>query len=401
MSRSVPLACNVRVAYTAIAVAAMLILSGCATSTNDTASTDPIVIFQTNSFSGKVSNKPQTRIGAQAAVNEINDAGGINGRKLKLVSCDNTGDPNVTNTCVKQAKDANAAAFVGSAIYFPATWKLLDEAKIPYLLGTGLSPDEYSAAVSFPLSGQAGWYYGIVAYLKKLGATKPAIIRCEIAACEYGETLMQNALTAAGEPAAKHVIAPLATTDYSPFAASALDGGTDAVVVTGSAATATAQAKAVRQQGFKGIIVSVSACVSTGELAGLGEAGENLYIVGLTQSPTLDNARSEAFKASMDKVDDSAKKDELAFGAYAGVKLFAAVAKGLSTVTAETVLQALSTAKVGAYDIGIIAPVPGAASSPLANLPKLAFSPTVTYNVIKDGKIIEEQAGFQNPFTAS
>lgn len=385
-----------------IVVAAAFALSGCAspaTSTNSDKS--PIVIFQTNSFSGQVSNKPQTKTGAEAAVREINASGGINGRSLKLISCDNTGDPNITNACVKSAKTSNAAAFVGSAIYFPATWKILDSEKIPYLLGTGLSPNEFTSPVSFPLSGQVGWYYGIAAYLKELGSKKPAMISCEIAACAYGVTLLDEARAKQGLGKVHSVIAPLSTTDYSSFAAAAMQGGTDAVVVSGSEVTAVSQAKALRQQGFTGKIISVSACISTGAVDNLAYAGDGLYVVGLLQSPTLKTAQISSFVADMNAVDKTAKKDELALGAWAGVKLFAEVAKGLPKVNAATVLAALNGAKVGAYDIGVTAPLPGSTSSPISALPRLKFSPTVTYNQVTGGTIIQSKPGFLNPFIAS
>jgi ABC-type branched-subunit amino acid transport system substrate-binding protein len=386
-----------------VLAASALVLSACGSSSDAGASGDkaPIVIFQTNSFSGQVSTKPQTETGAQAAVKEINAAGGVNGRKLKLVSCDNTGDPNVTNTCVKKAKQVNAAAFVGSAIYFPATWKILEQEGIPYLLGTGLSPDEFKASVSFPLSGQAGWYYGIASYLKQLGVQKPALIRCEISACAYGGTLLDQALAKQGMAKAHTVVAPLATTDYSSFAASAMQGGADAVVVSGSEATAVQQAKALRQQGFKGKIISVSACISTGAIQDLGAAAEGLYVVGLTQSPTVQSDQVKQFVTDMNAVDKSAKQDELALGAWAGVKLFAAVAKNLDTVDAASVLKALNDAKVGAYDIGVTAPMPGADTSPVSDLPRLKFSPTVTYNQVQGSTIVQSKDGFINPFVVS
>jgi hypothetical protein len=103
----------------------------------------------------------------------------------------------------------------------------------------------------------------------------------------------------------------------------------------------------------------------------------------------------------MNSVDSSAVKDELALSAYAGVKLFAAVADKLKTVNASTVLAALTNAKVGAYDIGLTAPVPGAKTSPVDGLAGLAFSPSVTYNQIQNGKLIQSEAGFQDPFAAS
>jgi ABC-type branched-subunit amino acid transport system substrate-binding protein len=364
-------------------------------------SKDPIVLFQTNSFSGQVSNKPQTKTAAEAAVREVNAAGGVNGRKLKLVTCDNTGDPNMTNACVKKAKEANAAAFVGSANYFPATWKLLNQEKIPYLLGNGLVSDEYKSPVSFPLAGQPGWYYGIAAYLKELGAKHVAQIHCEIAACAYGANLLDEALVKQGMPKTRAVVAPLATTDYSSFAVSAMQGNPDAIIVSGSEATATLQAKAVRQQGYKGTIMSVSACITADAAKSLGAAGEGIYVVGLTTEATIKTDQIQQFINDMNAVDPKAKKDDVALGAWAGVKLFAKVAEGLDTVDASTVLKALQTAKVGAYDIGVIAPVPGVATSPIAGMPGLAFSPSVTYNQVKGGTMVQTKSGFLNPFPAT
>lgn len=387
-----------------LVAAGALVLTACGSSSggDDAAGAkDPIVLFQTNSFSGQVSNKPQTKTAAEAAVREINASGGVNGRKLKLVTCDNTGDPNMTNACVKKAKQVNAAAFVGSVNYFPATWKLLNQAKIPYLLGNGLVPDEYKSPVSFPLAGQPGWYYGIASYLKELGVKRVSQIHCEIAACAYGANLLDEALVKQGMPKTRAVIAPLATTDYSAFAVSAMQSNPDAIIVSGSEATATLQAKAVRQQGFKGKIMSVSACITADAAKSMGAAGEDIYVVGLTTGPTIKTDQIQQFIDDMNAVDPKAKKDDVALGAWAGVKLFAKVAEGLDTVDAASVLKALQTAKVGAYDIGVIAPVPGLAKSPVADMPGLAFSPSVTYNQVQGGTIVQTKSGFLNPFTAA
>lgn len=404
----------------AAAVAALLALSACSSAggAGNATSSDPVVgsggpvasstssgssitIFQTNSFSGQVADQPQTKTGAQAAVAEINANGGVNGHPLKLVTCDNAGNPNQTNTCATQAKSVGAAAIVGSAVFFPAAWSILNKEQIPYLFGESLTPNEDQSPISFPLSGQLGWYYGIAAYLKTLDVKHPALIRCEIDACAYGGTLLDEAYKLDGMNPGKTVIAPLATTDYSSYAASAMAGGTDAVIVSGTEATAVPEAVALRQQGFKGKIISVSADINQDAVSKLGSAGAGLYVVGLIQSPTTGGAQITEFTKYMSQVDGSAKKDELALSTWASVQLFAKVARGLSTVNASTVLDALKSAKVGQYDIGVTAPVPGAATSPLSQYPRLAFSPTVTYNQIQDGTIKQTVTGFPNPFTGS
>jgi ABC-type branched-subunit amino acid transport system substrate-binding protein len=361
----------------------------------------PITIFQTNSFSGQVADQPQTKAGAQAAVAEINATGGINGHPVNLITCDNAANPDQTNTCVTQAKADGAVAFVGSAVFFPTAWPILNQEKIPYLFGESLTPNEDSSPISFPLSGQLGWYYGIAAYLKKLGVKHPALIRCEIAACAYGGTLLDQAYKLDGMGPGKTIVAPLATTDYSSYAAAAMAGGTDAVVVSGTEATAVPEATALRQQGFKGLIIGVSADINLSAAGELGSAGNGLYVIGLIQSPTISNAQVSEFTKYMNQVDSSAQKDELALTCWASVQLFAKVAEGLKTVTAATVLAALQSAKVGQYNVGVTAPVPGAATSPLSAYPRLYFSPTVTDNQIKGNTIVQTVPGFQNPFLSS
>jgi branched-chain amino acid transport system substrate-binding protein len=392
------------IALGAGALAALLTLSACSSSGGSTGSApsgSAITIFQTNSFSGQVADQPQTKTGAQAAVAEINANGGINGHLLKLVTCDNAGNPNQTNTCATQAESVGASAIVGSAVFFPAAWSILNKEQIPYLFGESLTPDEDKSSISFPLSGQLGWYYGIAAYLKKLGVKHPALIRCEIDACAYGGTLIDQAYKLDGMDPGKTVVAPLATTDYSSFAASAMAGGTDAVIVTGTEATAVPEATALRQQGFTGKIISVSADINQDAVSQLGSAGDGLYVVGLIQAPTTSGPQISEFTKYMDQVDSSAKKDELALSTWASVQLFAKVASGLPTVNASTVLAALTSAKVGQYEVGVTAPVPGAATSPLSDYPRLAFSPTVTYNQIQDNTIKQTISGFPNPFTGS
>jgi ABC-type branched-subunit amino acid transport system substrate-binding protein len=194
------------------------------------------------------------------------------------------------------------------------------------------------------------------------------------------------------------VIAPLATTDYTPFAAQAIQDNVNAVIVTGTEATAVPEAIAVRQQGFKGMIIGVSADISANAVSSLGTAAAGLYVIGQTKQPTTSDAAIKQFKADMTAVDPSAKQDELALVAWASVKLFAQVADHLKTVNASTVLKALQTAKVGTYKTGVTAPLPVAKTSPLKGYSRLGFDPTVTYDQVQNGVIQQTSSGYPNPF---
>ncbi len=56
---------------------------------------------------------PQIVTGAQAAANQVNAAGGVNGRKIEILSCNTQGNPNVSASCAREAVSDHVAAVVG------------------------------------------------------------------------------------------------------------------------------------------------------------------------------------------------------------------------------------------------------------------------------------------------
>src|SRR5438552_1411189 len=74
----------------------------------------PIKIGNISIISSPVTAFPQVKTGVRAAVDELNAKGGVNGRKLELVLCNDKFDPNVAITCAQQMVQQNVAALVGS-----------------------------------------------------------------------------------------------------------------------------------------------------------------------------------------------------------------------------------------------------------------------------------------------
>lgn len=99
----------------AASVIVWLTLSGCAKKTDPTEDTAPIKIGHVSPLTG---NQAETGIdqkrGAELAVAELNEAGGILGRKIELVAYDDKADPKEANSAAKKlSADSAVVAVVG------------------------------------------------------------------------------------------------------------------------------------------------------------------------------------------------------------------------------------------------------------------------------------------------
>src|SRR5580765_7326824 len=73
--------------------------------TTAAASGEPIKLMTVGPVEAPGFSIPSIPVGAQQAIDEINAAGGINGRQVELITCNDQNDPNVAAQCGKQAVD--------------------------------------------------------------------------------------------------------------------------------------------------------------------------------------------------------------------------------------------------------------------------------------------------------
>lgn len=124
---------------TAIAV---LILTACAAETEGPAedvSAEPIKIGFVSDFSGEwAANEVPARDGAQFAVDEINEAGGVLGRPLELIARDGKDDNALTMRLVEELIDDGVVYIIGTVgDPLVATGKVACEKGIPISTGIG------------------------------------------------------------------------------------------------------------------------------------------------------------------------------------------------------------------------------------------------------------------------
>ncbi|AUG80864.1 hypothetical protein CFP65_6199 [Kitasatospora sp. MMS16-BH015] len=99
-------------------------------------------------------DRPGVTALAAAIGTEVNGKGGLYGRKLRVLTCNEHGTADGAAACAHQAVDAKAVAVVGAYSQYGDTFMpLLEAAGIPYLGGYGLSAPEFSSPYSYPVGG--------------------------------------------------------------------------------------------------------------------------------------------------------------------------------------------------------------------------------------------------------
>ncbi|RYH63606.1 MAG: hypothetical protein EON54_07770 [Alcaligenaceae bacterium] len=96
------------------------------------------------------------RDGALLAISEINAAGGVNGRKIKLVSYDDAGKPSEAETVTKKMVESDKVFAIlggGSSNTAIVVGEEAHRAKVPYLNGVGASPKIIDAQSRWVFSG--------------------------------------------------------------------------------------------------------------------------------------------------------------------------------------------------------------------------------------------------------
>ena len=393
-----------------VASGAALLAAGCSSGGNTAtsssgggaASAAPIVIGGAGPLHNPAYNEPTLLSGLQAAVDSVNAAGGVGGRKLKLQFCDTGYTVNGELSCAHQFVSQQVAAAVDP--YFLADQsgaevKLLQQAGIPVFGGQGLSPFELNNPDAYPLSsGLPGWTYGAVASLVKAGVKKISILVNTNPASQFAGQLLAGAAKSAG------ITAPIVTGDpnsdptFSAAAAKATAGGKNGVALFPSPLNVPKMIKALRQTGFQGKISLPTVILPAVFIKALGAAGNGVLAdsqVALTTDTSNPGVRQ--YLADMKKYGHNQVTDASIF-AWSAVQLFAKAIAGAKSFNAKGITAALNSLSTP-VDIKTVAPWRAAGvTSPLAAFHRI-LNPTVTYGVVKNGQLVTEGGGFVNPFT--
>jgi ABC-type branched-subunit amino acid transport system substrate-binding protein len=180
---------------------------------------DPVTVMTMSTYDTDTLNAKAVLDVAQGAVVQINNAGGLGGHELKLITCNDGADPNKAADCARQAVDEGVAAMVGGFTANGDTvMPILEQAGIPWFGPPGISAAELSSSDSYPITSGVLGLAGLGQMAAEDGCGKVASVNYDLPSAGQIAQLVDLALTNAGHDKSTLIKVPPTTTDFSTIA---------------------------------------------------------------------------------------------------------------------------------------------------------------------------------------
>jgi branched-chain amino acid transport system substrate-binding protein len=341
-----------------LALAATLVASLCAFAPATVQAQGAIVIGQSTPLSG--SNKElgqDIRDGALAYFKKINDAGGINGRKIELVTLDDGNDKAKSQANTKLLIDQHGAvALFGypSATLSIPNLPAVEQAKVAFFAPfTGADPMRvFNRYVYNHRAGYADELAAIVEHYASIGVTRFAVLH-------YDDAVGKENLEAVTTALKSHKLDPVAVasvkrpqTEFTKEVAEIMKATPELVITTTAYKTTSDFIKLLRKQDSAMQFVSTSFAGSTALAEALGQQG-----VGVAMSQVVPpvNRSSIAvvkeYQTAMSKLIGKQQYSYTSLESFIAAKvLVEAIKRAGTNITRDSVLKSLDG--LGSFDAG-------------------------------------------------
>ena len=365
---------------------------------------DPVVIGSMYPISATLASFPDLQYMAGIAVDVVNNSGGIKGRPLKWVHCDDKGDPNIAATCADELmnKDKVSALVESVGIEGNVAWPLIKNADILNWFNVPIWPDDGSSPLSYP-AGLGIYAHQNVGVLAQQGEFKK--VDCLAAAGAFAGPICgfaEAGLKAKGVTSFKTITYPATTTAYQPYASKVLADGADAVVVVASDAITAPVLQALADAGFSGSVLEPSTSIGSRSLDVAHKDNMKLRVAG---SWAVDASKFPARQQMLDNIQRYSGAvgapsgfdtlSDNAFNMYWGVITLAAVMNGATS---------LKTADLQAYlashpiTTGVAPPLDWSKTSPVPRNPRVVQLYGIPESVGSDGKLTSTNTTWSSGF---
>ncbi|MCX4542978.1 ABC transporter substrate-binding protein [Streptomyces sp. NBC_01565] len=171
----------------------------------------------------KATNMPGMPAMAKAYERWVNSKGGINGHKLRVLTCNERNTPNGAADCARQAIAEKAIAVVGSySQHGRAFMAPLEAEGIPFIGGYGVSSEEFQSTLSYPVNGGQPVLLAGAGHQLGRACGQVAIVRPDTLAGDSMPVLLNAGLKANKMGEASDIRAAEDTADFSSQASEAL-----------------------------------------------------------------------------------------------------------------------------------------------------------------------------------
>ncbi|MFN0027064.1 MAG: ABC transporter substrate-binding protein [Acidimicrobiales bacterium] len=180
---------------------------------------EPIKVMTEAPIDTSFTPYPNIRDAAKFYAQWVNENGGINGRPLEVIFCDDKNDPNEALNCARKAVEEKVVANVGSfTIDVSRAIPVLEENKIAWFGACcPIQAQENTSKISFPMGFVGGFPTAAAIQMKKDGCKSFATTYGDLPVADVFHEGFVNGWISVGGKAAdvKMVKTPLAPGDYS------------------------------------------------------------------------------------------------------------------------------------------------------------------------------------------
>ncbi|MFE2045652.1 ABC transporter substrate-binding protein [Streptomyces sp. NPDC059477] len=218
---------GVRAAAALVACASLTVGCGAIPGLSGGDGTDEITVMTWAPEQTDATNKPGMPAFASAYARWINANGGLGGRKLRVLTCNDNNDSVGAAACARRAVKEGAVAVIGSySQHADSFFPILEGSGIPYIGGYGTTSDEFTSPLSYPVNGgQPVLLAGLGNELAKECDTT-VLVRPDTIAGDELPPLLNAGLTAGERDDAGDVRAPEDATAYATASRQALEQAT-------------------------------------------------------------------------------------------------------------------------------------------------------------------------------
>ncbi|MCJ1681481.1 ABC transporter substrate-binding protein [Streptomyces sp. APSN-46.1] len=171
----------------------------------------------------KATNMPGMPAMAKAYERWANSKGGINGRKLRVLTCNEQNTPAGAADCARKAIAEKAVAVVGSySQHGRAFMAPLEAEGIPFIGGYGVSSEEFQSTLSYPVNGGQPVLLAGAGHQLGRACGQVALVRPDTLAGDSMPVLLNAGLKANNMGEASDIRAAEDSADFSPQAREAL-----------------------------------------------------------------------------------------------------------------------------------------------------------------------------------
>jgi ABC-type branched-subunit amino acid transport system substrate-binding protein len=413
--KAIPRLVSLVVAVVAVAAA------GCGSSSDDSTSTNaspataattasakaatgtPIKIGMVFTGGSAAHNAPDYVTAVKAGASALNQAGGIKGHPVKVVSCNDNADPNKAQECARQMVDAKVVSTIAnlSAGNPVGVAQVLDKGGIPQIALLANTKFEFSCKTCWPFdANQIGVSAGDMQGIKNAGGKSVYIAGLNLPQTLFIAAYAKKALAPLGLKLAGEVQFPFNQADYAPIAAKIKSANPDYTYLPVGENNALQLIKALTQVGYQGKYAMSTGVLTEADFKKLGQAVEGTVIFGGTPPFSASNVQgvqtfNDQMKAAQAAGDSAANPENmtvLALQAWAAFQGWTQIAKGLSAWTPADLQKGLAAQTTPLDMQGITKDWAPGKSAGVTDLPQIS-NPTGWHMTVKNGlyELVDQQ----------